>query len=865
MPIDHFLRALAEDAGDRAVAIILSGTGSDGTLGLRAIQGTGGIVFVQEPADAKYDGMPRSVIQTGLADQVAPAAEIPKPLSAYIERYSTGKHLPLEDGMLQYMQKILMTIRSKTGHDFSLYKKNTVLRRIRRRISIHNIDNAATYLRYLQEHPEEIHQLFKELLINVTSFFREPETFDILKQVILPALLRDKSPDYIIRAWVPGCATGEEAYSVAMVIREYAEEKRRDYRLQMFATDIDEDSITQARTGFFPTNIALDVRAERLAKFFTKEETGYRVRKDIRESIVFATQNMTKDAPFTRLDLVSCRNVLIYMEPELQSTLINLFHYSLKTNGVLFLGSSETIGSHTGLFSIIDRKWKFFQAKPTIAPEVHGHVPAPAWTSEAAEPALLKPKRISLEEIVRSALLSAFAPPAMIVNDEGDILYIHGNTGKYLTPGPGRPTMNISDMTREGLHFHVRAALLAAARNPQEAIYRGVGVKTNGETETVDLIVKPLPRRDGEESLFMFIFRESAEPKTGKFKKGKGRAETADTRRIAELEKELAYTKESLQASVEEAQATNEELRSANEEMQSTNEELQSTNEEMETSKEELQSVNEELTTVNSELQSKIEQLSRVENDMKNLLDSTEIATIFLDADLHVKRFTASASKVISLIPTDVGRPIGDLTTKIEYSGITGKAQEVLDRLRPFEAEVRGKDERWYLMRILPYRTLENVIDGVVITFTDITESKWAARAEFAENIVQTVREPLIVLDDELRVIMANRAFYKLFQVKPDVTERQAIRDLGRHKWDIPVLNGLLKKVLKTDQVFEDFRVEADFPDIGPRTILLNARKIKAATDWAKPLILLAMEDITAPEQKAGQQHGGKNGPKRQA
>lgn len=351
----------------------------------------------------------------------------------------------------------------------------------------------------------------------------------------------------------------------------------------------------------------------------------------------------------------------------------------------------------------------------------------------------------------------------------------------------------------------------------------------------------------------MFTFQEAPEPILPTSGKGK-KAETMDARRVAELEKELAYTKESLQSSVEEAQATNEELRSANEEMQSTNEELQSTNEELETSKEELQSVNEELTTVNSELQSKIEQLSRVENDMKNLLDSTEIATIFLDCNLHVKRFTASASKVISLIPTDVGRPIGDLTTKIEYTGITEKAKEVLDRLRPFEAQVMGKDGRWYLMRILPYRTLENVIDGVVITFIDITESKWSARAEFAENIVETVREPLIVLDDELRVVMANRAFYALFRVKPNATERQAIGDLGKHEWDIPVLKGLLNKVSKSGKVFQDFRVEADFPGIGPRTMLLNARKIKAASDGTKPLILLAMEDIT--EHKAGQTKG---------
>ena len=369
MPIDFFLRSLAEDRGDRAVVIILSGTGSDGTLGLRAVQGAGGTVFVQDPGDARYDGMPRSAIRTGLADYILPVEEIARQLVALLERYRTKKELTPDEEMSTTMQKILMVLRSKTGHDFSLYKKNTLIRRIRRRINVHNIENLAAYLRYLQGHPDEVQQLFKELLINVTSFFREPEAFEALKSTILPELLRDKPSDYTIRVWVPGCATGEEAYSIAMVIREYAESTKQDYRLQMFATDIDESSIGQARTGFFPANIAQDVPAPRLARFFVKEETGFRVKKDIREAIVFAVQNVTKDAPFTKLDLVSCRNVLIYMEPDLQGTLISLFHYSLKPGGMLLLGSSETIGPSTGLFSAIDRKWKFFRAKPKA-----GHV-----------------------------------------------------------------------------------------------------------------------------------------------------------------------------------------------------------------------------------------------------------------------------------------------------------------------------------------------------------------------------------------------------------------------------------------------------------------------------------------------------------
>ncbi|HME45299.1 MAG TPA: chemotaxis protein CheB [Syntrophorhabdales bacterium] len=861
MPIDFFLRSLAQDQGDRAVAVILSGTGSDGTLGLRDVQGAGGTVFVEDPASARYDGMPRSAVQTGLADHVLPVGEIARRLSSLLERYRTGKEPP-DERMTDVMQKMLMVVRSKTGHDFSLYKKNTITRRIRRRMNVHNIENPAAYLRYLQEHSEEVQQLFKELLINVTSFFREPEAFEVLKKTVLPELLHDKPSDYTIRVWVPGCATGEEAYSIAMLIREYAEETHRDYRVQMFATDIDEESIAQARSGFFPSNIALDVPADRLAKFFIKDETGFRVRKDVREMIVFAVQNVAKDAPFTRLDLVSCRNVLIYMEADLQSKLMNLFHYSLKAGGVLFLGSSETIGHLSDLFSSIDRKWKFFRAKPGYGAHAHAAVPADFVTAERMAPPT-PVGRINLEEMARSTLLSAFAPPAIIVNNKGDVLYVHGETGRFLTLAPGRPSLNIVNMARGGLVSHLRSALLAAVTHRQDAVYRGVRVKTDGGTETVDLAVKPLPRGEGEEPFFLFVFQEPPQAKAAGTK-GTGKKEKADTGRVAELEKELAYTKESLQATVEEVQATNEELRSANEEMQSTNEEMQSTNEELETSKEELQSVNEELQTVNAELQSKIDQLSRSESDMKNLLDAADIATIFLGRDLHVKRFTASASRVINLIPSDVGRPIGDLTAKIEYAAIADKAHEVLERLRPFEAEVETRDHRSFLMRMLLYRTLDNVIDGVVMTFTDVTESKRAARerAEFAENIVQTVREPLLVLDEDLRVVMANRAFCTLFRVSGEATEGRPIKDLGGHEWAIPVLNDLLAKVAKADKVFEDFRVDADFPSIGPRTMLLNARKIKTTSAGSKPLILLAMEDVTSRKPAKGE---SKHEPKREA
>jgi two-component system CheB/CheR fusion protein len=547
------------------------------------------------------------------------------------------------------------------------------------------------------------------------------------------------------------------------------------------------------------------------------------------------------------------------MEPNLQSKLMTLFHYSLRPGGALFLGSSETIGPSINLFSTIDRKWKFFRAKPQAGHVAELDKVVPPWSPDLAQGGYTTPppaKRVNLEETAHSTLLSVFAPPAIIVNDKGDVLYVHGETGRFLTLSPGRPSLNISHMAREGLRFQMRSAFHTAITHRQDAVYRGVRVKTNGGTEKIDLAVKVLPHTEGEEQLFMFMFQEPLEQKTTEMKKGDG--PMPDAGRVSELEKELSSTRESLQATIEEAQATNEELRSANEEMQSTNEEMQSTNEELETSREELQSVNEELTTVNSELQSKIDQLSRSESDMKNLLDSTEIATIFLDGNLHIKRFTASATRVISLIPTDVGRPIDDVTVKIEYAAIAENARGVLDRLRPYESEVRAKDDRWFLMRIVPYRTLDNVIDGVVITFTDITGSKRATRerAEFAENIVQTVREPLLVLDHDLRVLMANRAFYTLFQVKREETEGRPVRKLGEHEWDLPALNDLLTNVMKTDKVFEDFRVDADFPRLGLSSILLNARKIKAAGDGTNPLILLAMEDVTERKPRSRKSKG---------
>ena len=726
MPIDSFLRSLAEDQGERAISIILSGTGSDGTLGMRAIHGAGGMCMVQEPETARYDGMPRSAIITGLADYVVPVEKMPDQLQAYVGQYypkKPGKILYLGDASLTAIQKILAILRTRTGHDFSHYKKTTILRRIERRMSIHQVADAAAYAQFIQEHPEEIQVLFKELLIRVTSFFRDPEAFTLLQKKMLPDLIEKMTETDTLRVWVPGCGTGEEAYSIAIVLQECMQEAKTDFKVQIFGTDIDEDSIAQARAGLYPANISLDVSAQRLKRYFVKEEMGFRIRSEIRERMVFAVQNVISDAPFTKLDLVSCRNVLIYLDLELQSKIIPMFHYSLKPGGILFLGSSETVGTFGELFSTLDRKWKMFRRTEAPSPYHAGVYTGldigGAGAARAAD-AAVKVKQIAFPEIARRVLLENLAPPSVIVGERGDILYVHGQTGKFLEPSQGQPSMNVLDMAREGLKVQLRAALHRAVAKNGDVVMRSLQIKINGGVQPTDVTVKPIHMSAVEKKLFIVVFEEVGravkEPQKLKASAGKGQ-----NARIAELEKELTFTRENLQAGIEELQASNEELMSTNEEFQSTNEEFQSTNEELETSKEELQSVNEELITVNTELQSKIDQLTNAENDMKNILDGVNTGIIFLDTHLRIKRFNAEATRVINLIPTDVGRPLGHISYNLKYETLSEDAGRVIETLVAREVPVEAKDGRPYLLRISPYRTTGNVISGVVMTFTEIT------------------------------------------------------------------------------------------------------------------------------------------------
>lgn len=855
MAIDFFLRSLAEDQGENAIGVILSGTGTDGTLGLRAIQGVGGVSFVQDPSTAKYEGMPASAVRSGLATYVLPAEKIPEQLTIYVKTLFRNRARPRPSAQpgKSAMNRIMQVIRSRTGHDFALYKQSTIHRRIERRMTVHNLEDTDTYARYLQEHPDEVHHLFKELLINVTSFFRDPEAFSVLKTDVLPKLFENKPENYVFRVWAPGCATGEEAYSIAIILREFMDELKQEFKVQIYATDIDEDAVTAARAGVYPPNIAIDISPERLRRFFVKEEAGFRVKKDIREMVIFATQNVIKDPPFTRLDLLSCRNLLIYLETELQNRLLPVFHYALKPGGALFLSSSEGIGNYHDLFAPLNKKWRFFTAKASSFSNraVMSGLPAAKGKLAGTSPleAVKKLKETNFAELTRRALLQYYAPSSVVTDEKGVVLYVHGDTGKYLRPAPGQASLNVVEMAREGLQLKLRTAVHGAAARKKPIVCRNVRVRTNGGSSNITVSIRPFLEPDTAQQLLIICFQDAETPAKGKAALPNPSVRRGEARRVEELEQELIYTRENLQATIEEMQATNEELKSTNEELQSTNEELQSTNEELETSKEELQSVNEELVTVNAELQAKIEQLSKMQNDMKNLLENTNIGTIFLDEQLAIKRFTREAAVVFRLVASDLGRPLEDIKSNIVGEDLLADAHEVLDTLIPREKQVRTMDDKWFFVRIMPYRTLENVIKGVVMTFNDITELKKAEEEssvarEYAEAIVDTVRDPLIVLNAELTAVSASRSFYSKFGISPQDAKGRHLYELGNRQWDIPRLRELLDAVLSSDAGFDNYEVEREFYGLGRRKLLLNARRITGKT--GKPrLILLAMEDVT--------------------
>ena len=729
LPIDFFLRSLSLDRKEHSIGVILSGMGSDGTMGLRAIKEKEGLTLVQSPASAKFDSMARSAIHAGLADIIAPAEDLPGKIIDYLRHalVITKTDMNLEEKDHSALSKVLILLRAKTGNDFSMYKKNTLYRRIERRMGIHQIDRIASYVRYLQENSQELEILFKELLIGVTTFFREEAAWAQLRDEVIPTLFANNPQGGKLRAWSAGCSTGEEAYSLAMIFKEAIEavSPTENFTLHIFATDLDHETIDKARQGVYPAGIAADVTASRLKRFFIQEANGYRIGKEIREMVTFATQNVIMDPPFTKLDIIVCRNLLIYMTPELQKKLLPLFHYSLRPGGVLFLGSAETINDFTNLFTPLAIKSRLFRKRESVLTAETLAFPAafiPTHPELSKELTMLKPAA-NLQSLADQLLLQHFSPPAVLVNDKGDILYISGRTGKYLEPASGKANWNIFVMARVGLRFDLGSAFQKALKQKGAVTARGLSVGTNGGKQTVDITVQVIDEPETLRGMVMIVFRTVAASAEKKTKSG-AKKTPAGHARVMEQEQEVKHLREELQTTREEMQSSQEELKSANEELQSTNEELQSTNEELTTSREEMQSMNEELQTVNAEQQSKMDEMSWISNDMKNLLNSTQIVTVFLDNELHVRRFTAGADKLFKLIPSDVGRPLSDITSDLLYPGMMEESQEVLRTLVFSEKQIATGDGRWFLVRIMPYRTTDDVIGGVVITFSNITAAK---------------------------------------------------------------------------------------------------------------------------------------------
>ena len=728
LPINVLFSSLASGQGERAIGVVLSGMGSDGTAGLQAIKAVGGLTAVQNPESAQFDSMPRSAIEADCADIVEAPAELPARILAVVGPVQKS-HQALQETPSQEtsppLQRIVTLLQRRTRHDFSLYKPSTLQRRAERRMAIHGMSSLAQYADFLEHSSQESDLLFKELLIGVTRFFRESEAWEYLAETVLPELLARRKGDHRLRAWVIGCSTGEEAYSLAMVFREVIERLQlRGCTLQIFASDLSPDAIATARRGQYPLAIQDDVSTQRLARFFSAHESYYQINQDLRDMVLFAPHDVVLDPPFTKLDLIACRNLLIYFGPLLQRRLLPLLHYSLRPGGVLFLGSSETVGQFNHLFTPIQSRLRLylrqdhaFMGGPDFLLKSFPPLSGPSKEHSVSPPELSTPPTDLLESAADQVLLQVYAPAAVVLNGDGDIVYISGHTGKYLEPAAGKANWNIFAMAREGLRTPLAGALKKVATRNTPLHLHSLEVSTPGGVQCVDVTVHAFhepPLRDRT----MIVFRDLGPGAVGRGRRRHKGSKPAS--HVAELQQYRAEI-ESLR---EEARASREELQSSNEELQSTNEELQSTNEELNSSKEEMQSMNEELQTINAELQAKLDDLALAQSDMQNVLNSIEIAILFLDQNLNVRRYTDRAAKIVRLRESDIGRPLSDLTTTLQYPDLHNDASETLRTLASSEKQITTDDGRWFTVRIMPYRRLDNVIDGVVITLVDITDTK---------------------------------------------------------------------------------------------------------------------------------------------
>ncbi len=727
LPIDTLFCSLARDQGERAIGVVLSGMGADGTIGLQAIKSQGGLTLAQEPASAQFDSMPRSAITAGACDIVAPAAELPRRIALVTSEQPSPSPKPAgtDADNDQSLHAILGLLRERSKHDLTHYKTSTVRRRIDRRLGVHGFNSLASYERFIRENPQELDLLFKEMLIGVTRFFRDPAIWQELKDTVLPALLARRTPGSGLRAWVAGCSTGEEAYSLAIAFREVADTQPAPdaWTLQIFATDLNADAIAAARSGHFPARIADDMAPERLRRFFNAEGDGFLIGKEIRQMILFAQHDVTLDPPFTRLDILSCRNLMIYFNTTLQQRLFPLYHYALRPGGVLVLGEAETAGRSLSLFRPLDPKSRLYlRIDGTIVP---GFVNFPV--NRGLSPRMTTQELTvthplshipNLQSQADQVVLQEFSPPAVLVNEQGDILYISGRTGKYLEPAAGKANWNIHVMARPAIRAQLAAALREAMQEKKSIELRALRLEDDAPL-TVDVTVRALQEPRALEGAVMIVFRDViGTPAT------KPRRRSDPGSAGLAVDAELAHAREEIRALRQEMGASQEELQSANEELQSTNEELQSANEELTTSKEESLSMNEELQTINAELQSKLDDLALAQSDMQNLLNSTDIATLFLDNALNVRRFTEHITRIVHLREGDIGRPLSDLASTLIYPQLAADARETLRTLAASEKQIATTDGHWFTVRIMPYRTVANVIQGVVITFVNISAAK---------------------------------------------------------------------------------------------------------------------------------------------
>jgi two-component system CheB/CheR fusion protein len=843
---DVFLRSLAEDCGERAICVVLSGTGSDGSEGVKAVKIKGGFVVVQEPSEAGFDGMPKSAIQTGEADCVLPVAEMPAALIHHTNRLHRSDAKPeASDGAGGGFLEVLGLVRTKTGHDFSLYKKGTLTRRIERRMAMAGITETARYIEKLNAEAAELDSLAHDLLINVTEFFRDPGAFQTLAESVIPGMIAMQHPDRPLRIWVPGCSTGEEAYSLAILFLEAIAASKRAIKLQVFASDLDPHAIAFARAGLYGRETKSQVSPERLSRFFAQDGGGYRVVRDLRDAVVFTAQDLLADPPFSRLDLISCRNVLIYLQPSAQDQILALFHFALRAGGVLFLGRSETVGEFKDRFEPISKKQRIFRHLSAGRPGEAGFRVsaikerlAPSFT-----PALRRTvHRTNFEDIASKTLLEAFAPPSVLVDKKYEALFYSGAVDRYLQVAPGEANQKILVMAREGLRPNLRAALESARETGEPASKPSAQIHRDGATYRVKISVQPIPADD----VFLVSFiEETTEPPQASL----ANSPPEDSSRVFQLEQELDATHKELNAVIRDLEVSNEDLRAVNEEALSVNEEFQSTNEELETSKEELQALNEELTALNGQLQETLEHQRATAADLQNILDSSDIATVFLDSALNIRFFTPAAKSLFGVTSVDIGRPLADLAQRFHDDALLPDAGAVLSKLAPIRREIESEDGNWYIRSILPYRGEGNAVGGVVLTFARISEMKAAERTieaarAYAESIIATVKQPLVVLDEELRIVSASASFFRVFDLKP---ERSIGQPLGRLLQEAPWAEFLA--LVNRGVAIENHEVEADLPNLGRRTLLASASEIVGSSERRK--ILVSLDDVTDAKAKA--------------